>query len=83
MVWEGQKLREIECSKCGRKENEKIFGVGFPGWCRLSEITDKKIVKGMMMIGGKTQEVSQEIQVNPELCPECMKKLCNWLREKK
>lgn len=82
MVWEGQKLRNIECSKCGRKENEKIFGVGFPGWSRISEITDKKIMKGTMMIGGKAQEVSQEVQINPELCPQCIQKLCTWVSRK-
>ena len=39
-------------------------------------------MKGIMVISGKTQEVSQEIQVNPELCPECMQKFCAWLDEK-
>jgi hypothetical protein len=82
MAWEGQELRSNECSKCGRKENEKIFGVGFPGWNRISEIIDKKIIKNKIIIDGKSQEVSQEIQVNPILCPDCLQKISDWLNNK-
>jgi len=42
VIMEGIKQRNIKCTKCGKEETEEIFGVGFPGWNRLADITDEK-----------------------------------------
>lgn len=57
---EGRKQRTIKCTKCGKEETESVFGIGFPGWNRLTDIFNEE-------------------KKNPQLCSDCIKKLCDWL----
>ena len=64
---EGKKPRTIKCTRCGHEEKERVFGEGFTGWNILLEINQTVKVDGKDKI------------IHPELCPECMKKICKWL----
>jgi len=75
--------REIECTKCGKKEKEKFFGFGFPGWSRICEVVTEKIVTKKVMIDKVLRSVAEKVQIHPELCPDCMKELCVWIEDKK
>lgn len=73
--------RTIKCYRCEATETEKIFGSGFMGWGRLTEI----FVEGEVeeVIGGNPPIVKKyKTKFNPELCPLCIKELCYWIEEK-
>ena len=43
MVWEGQKLRSIECTKCGKKKMRKSLELAFQDGIEYQKLLIKRL----------------------------------------
>ena len=76
--------RKIICSRCSREETERTFGSGFMGWQTIREVVGKIITMEQRVGINKVIKLEPvEKFVNPELCPECMKELVDWINKKR
>lgn len=81
-MFEPIKARTITCTRCGKTENERLFGEGFPTWCRIAEIGKAVVEVIPKMIDGIMKSIPVQRMQHPELCPDCMSELANWLEKK-
>jgi hypothetical protein len=79
----GEEPRKIKCFRCGKEQTERVFGEGFMGWQKLSEVVAEISIPKTISQNGIIRTVVEKVRVNPELCPQCMAEFCQWLEPKK